>query len=146
MKVRLAAAVALVIAAFVLMDGPLEASVAEHQRYDSASYLYDAGTDHVRANASEVERFDATPARPEDLRADSRGLGDLDDHAASFVAPRVADDLVDLVSPSRRHHILDGEVRPNGTYGGGHRAGTGYPGKSEFPARWSDDRDCCISG
>ena len=25
-------------------------------------------------------------------------------------APRVADDLVDLVSPSRRHHILDGEV------------------------------------
>lgn len=56
------------------------------------------------------------------------------------VAPRVTDDLVDLVSPSRRHHILDGEVRPNGTYGGGHGAGTGYPGKSEFPARWSDEQ------
>ncbi|GLZ33514.1 hypothetical protein Lesp02_57020 [Lentzea sp. NBRC 105346] len=48
-------------------------------------------------------------------------------------------EFVDLVSPARRAHILDGEVRPNGTYGGGHRPGTGYPRKSEFPARWSDD-------
>lgn len=24
--------------------------------------------------------------------------------------------------------------------GGGHRAGTGIPGKSEFPASWSDDQ------
>lgn len=52
----------------------------------------------------------------------------------------LADDLVDLTSSSRRSHILDGEVRPNGTYGGGHRAGTGFPGKSEFPASWSDDQ------
>jgi RHS repeat-associated protein len=49
-------------------------------------------------------------------------------------------DLVDLSTPARRRHILDGEVRPNGTYGGGHRAGTGFPGKSEFPANWSDDQ------
>lgn len=47
---------------------------------------------------------------------------------------------VDLTSPGARTHILDGEVRPNGTYSGGHRAGTGYPGKSEFPAGWSDDQ------
>lgn len=50
------------------------------------------------------------------------------------------DCYVDLTSPSRRTHILDGEIRPNGSYGGGHRAGTGYPNKSEFPASWSDDR------
>ena len=43
-------------------------------------------------------------------------------------------------SPTRTSHILDGEVRPNGTYGGGHRPGTGYSNKSEFPAGWSDDR------
>ena len=55
-------------------------------------------------------------------------------------AAKSADELVDLASASRRSHILDGEVRPNGTFGGGHRPGTGFPGKSEFPAGWSDDR------
>lgn len=55
------------------------------------------------------------------------------------MAPRMADDFVDLSSSARRRHILDGEVRPNGTFGGGHRAGTGFPGKTEFPAGWSDD-------
>jgi hypothetical protein len=39
------------------------------------------------------------------------------------------------VSPERRTHILDGD-----TYGGGHRHGTGKPGKSEFPASWSDEK------
>lgn len=39
------------------------------------------------------------------------------------------------VSPKRREHILDGDET-----GGGHRPGTGKPGKSEFPNDWSDDR------
>jgi hypothetical protein len=51
-----------------------------------------------------------------------------------------ADEHVDLTSASRRTHILDGEVRPNGSFGGGHRPGTGFPGKSEFPTGWSDNR------
>ncbi|WP_456845374.1 RHS repeat-associated core domain-containing protein [Cellulomonas sp. P5_C6] len=50
------------------------------------------------------------------------------------------DDFVNLATPARTSHILDGEVRPNGTFGGGHRSGTGFPGKSEFPAEWSDAR------
>lgn len=45
-----------------------------------------------------------------------------------------------MASASRRSHILDGEVRPNGSFGGGHRPGTGFPNKSEFPAGWSDDK------
>jgi len=45
------------------------------------------------------------------------------------------DEYVDLTTPERRVHILDGDAT-----GGGHRAGTGIPGKSEFPAEWSDDR------
>ena len=57
---------------------------------------------------------------------------------APGVAANTGDDLVNLVSPTRTSHILDGEVRPNGTFGGGHRAGTGFPKKSEFPATWSD--------
>lgn len=38
------------------------------------------------------------------------------------------------VSPERRTHILDGD--PGN--GGGHRSGTGKPGKTEFPASWDD--------
>ncbi|WIE63071.1 DUF6531 domain-containing protein [Curtobacterium sp. MCLR17_032] len=48
--------------------------------------------------------------------------------------------VTDLVSAVRRKHILDGEVRGDGSFGGGHRHGTGFPGKSEFPASWSDGR------
>ena len=40
------------------------------------------------------------------------------------------------ITPERGTHILDGE--PNG--GGGHRHGTGKPGKTEFPASWSDQK------
>lgn len=47
---------------------------------------------------------------------------------AGFPA-RIAD-----LEPHRRVHILDGDDR-----GGGHRAGTGRPRKSEFPPDWTDD-------
>jgi len=47
---------------------------------------------------------------------------------------------VNLANPARTRHILDGDVLPHGAFSGGHRAGTGFPGKSEFPASWSDDQ------
>jgi len=37
------------------------------------------------------------------------------------------------VTPERATHILDGDET-----GGGHRHGTGRPGKTEFPASWDD--------
>ncbi|HEV3006105.1 MAG TPA: EndoU domain-containing protein [Pirellulales bacterium] len=43
-------------------------------------------------------------------------------------------DLVDLADAKARQHILGGDAT-----GGGHRFGTGIPGKSEFPADWSDE-------
>lgn len=43
---------------------------------------------------------------------------------------------VNDLTPERRRHILGGD--PDGR-GGGHRPGTGRPGKTEFPAHWSDD-------
>lgn len=49
-------------------------------------------------------------------------------------------EYVNLASKSRTSHILDGDVRSDGSFGGGHRPGTGFPDKSEFPAGWSDDR------
>jgi hypothetical protein len=39
------------------------------------------------------------------------------------------------ITPDRATHILDGDDT-----GGGHRAGTGNPGKTEFPADWDDDK------
>jgi hypothetical protein len=39
------------------------------------------------------------------------------------------------VGPERAAHILDGDAAGRG---GGHRHGTGQPGKTEFPARWDD--------
>lgn len=42
------------------------------------------------------------------------------------------------LSPEREGHILDGDGP--GKPGGGHRHGTGKPGKSEFPENWSDEK------
>ena len=39
------------------------------------------------------------------------------------------------VPPERAGHILDGD-----RWGGGHRHGTGRPGKTEFPAGWDDEK------
>ncbi len=39
------------------------------------------------------------------------------------------------VAPDRAKHILDGD-----RWGGGHRHGTGRPGKTEFPAGWDDEK------
>jgi hypothetical protein len=39
------------------------------------------------------------------------------------------------VTPERATHILDGDLT-----GGGHRHGTGKPGKTEFPASWDDGK------
>ena len=49
-------------------------------------------------------------------------------------------EYVDLTDAQGKAHILDGEVRPDGSYSGGHRPGTGYSGKSEFPKGWSDEK------
>lgn len=42
---------------------------------------------------------------------------------------------VNLADQKATTHILDSDET-----GGGHRPGTGIPGKSEFPVGWSDDK------
>lgn len=100
--------------------------------YDAAAYSYDSRP-----------LLSVHTVATRDARGSPSGPG-----ASSLVSPvsirgvvvaaNTGDDLVNLASPTRTSHILDGEVRPNGTFGGGHRAGTGFPKKSEFPATWSD--------
>ena len=45
------------------------------------------------------------------------------------------EDKPSLLDEKGEQHILDGDAT-----GGGHRPGTGNPGKSEFPADWSDEK------
>ncbi len=40
-----------------------------------------------------------------------------------------------ILDEDRAEHILNGDKT-----GGGHKAGTGKPGKTEFPTDWSDDK------
>ncbi len=63
------------------------------------------------------------------------------DVGASLASDGYKVEYVNLASPARTSHILDGEIRLDGRgirYSGGHRSGTGFPGKSEFPADWTD--------
>jgi SPP1 gp7 family putative phage head morphogenesis protein len=77
------------------------------------------------------------------------GGGVPDDSSGSIISTPIPDvagpDVVVMDNPhsvegvsvpeNRARHILDGDDG-----GGGHRSGTGRPGKTEFPATWSDDR------
>jgi len=81
----------------------------------------------------------------EALRVASAGKA-ADDGGEAVDAERSGWDSVDAedrpkaedirVTSERTTHILDGE--PGG--GGGHRHGVGKPGKTEFPASWTDER------
>jgi hypothetical protein len=63
-----------------------------------------------------------------DTRADHSGWDEIDaENGPDIDALRV--------TPERATHILDGDAT-----GGGHRHGTGKPGKTEFPASWGDGK------
>ena len=65
----------------------------------------------------------------EELRATDKQMAAADGHS-----DRPPLDSVH-VAPERAKHILDGD-----RWGGGHRHGTGRPGKTEFPSGWDDEK------
>jgi RHS repeat-associated protein len=56
-------------------------------------------------------------------------------HADAEQAPDQTAQKPDITDDKCKQHVLEGDAT-----GGGHRAGTGIPGKSEFPSSWSDDK------
>ena len=100
--------------------------------------VYDVDLQHARTSRAPATNLAAGSADGERERTRLNRDGDLP--VASRSAAESESGLVNLASEARTSHILDGEVRPNGSFGGGHRAGTGFPKKSEFPASWSDDQ------
>ena len=78
----------------------------------------------ARTDAPAEERTDA----PAEERTDRSGWDTVDSEK------RPPLDAI-RVTPERMVHILDGD-----STGGGHRHGTGKPGKTEFPAGWNDKK------
>lgn len=71
------------------------------------------------------------------LGQESQRLSDALGRVSNWAFSEGADseDKPSLLDPKGETHVLDGDRT-----GGGHRSGTGKPGKSEFPSGWSDDR------
>jgi hypothetical protein len=93
--------------------------------------------EHVREVDGETGIVEAVAAMHAPQRMYNLTVAEAHTYAVGdqqWVVHNTCDDLVDLADPARRRHILDGDAT-----GGGHRPGTGKPGKSEFPADWSDD-------
>jgi hypothetical protein len=122
-------------------DGPGEARPElhlHHGRTDGDSHAPQKEPPETRSRA---ECYDAL--RAADNRSDQSG--DYQPEANDAREGKSGWDAIDAekrpeldslrVTPDRETHILDGDA-----YGGGHRHGTGRPGKTEFPANWSDEK------
>jgi hypothetical protein len=77
-----------------------------------------------RTDAPAEKRTDA----PAEKRTDRSGWDTVD------AGKRPPLDAI-RITPERTVHVLDGD-----STGGGHRHGTGKPGKTEFPAAWKDEK------
>jgi hypothetical protein len=88
----------------------------------------EAGDGHSPEHGSGGQRSDRPAARA-DLPDTARGRSGWD---SVHPAGRPPMDAVHL-NAERAAHILDRDAT-----GGGHRHGTGVPGKTEFPASWDD--------
>jgi RHS repeat-associated protein len=100
---------------------------------------YDAYTTATDPNATAVQKTASVGGFIAGLFLPGGGYSATDDVVEGGIKAGKAigksDDAIDLASKERRNHILNGDAT-----GGGHRSGTGIPGKSEFPSSWSDDK------
>ncbi len=110
-------------------DGPAERPVAAGGGPDSPV---------VAETRSRAEVYAALRAADPDQ---PRSSGDGPGRGSAWEAPGLADHPARPrpeslhLPPERRAHILEGDAG-----GGGHRQGTGRPGKTEFPADWTDEK------
>jgi hypothetical protein len=117
-------------------DGrPVQAS--DHQR-GSAEARTDAPAEK-RTDASGEARTDASG----EAQTDASGEAQTDRSGWDTVDSGQRPPLDAIrITPERIVHVLEGD-----STGGGHRHGTGKPGKTEFPAGWNDEKDHqCAAG
>jgi hypothetical protein len=110
----------------------------DHPSRHSAGQAERFGPTEVRGREEYYEAQCAAADPPADAVGASRAAADDQARPSSWdtvdAARRPPPEALRL-SPERTTHILDGDAT-----GGGHRHGTGSPGRTEFPADWSDDR------
>jgi len=123
-------------------DGPNDVKPEQPQRHggsggDAPTSRAEPAEGRTRAEYYEVLRAaDGKPAPASDtqsVRSDTRG-----DHAGWDAVDAGNRPPLDAlrVTPERTKHILDGDAVGSG----GHRHGVGHPGKTEFPASWTDQK------
>jgi hypothetical protein len=104
----------------------------------AATFTYDGPTsargDVGRISGSDAAETQLTAAREVSASPSVEARDASKTPRYVFVATNTADDFVDLASPARRTHILDGDAT-----GGGH-LWPGNPGKTPFPQGWSGDK------
>lgn len=89
-----------------------------------------------------VKHEEALKSRPDLQKAEPhKGAQGSEEPQASPHSPnrQNMEEVIDrpsLIDQKARTHILDGD----GPTSGGHRFGTGMPGKSEFPKDWGDEK------
>jgi hypothetical protein len=110
-------------------DGP-----GRHVREDVSARAEIAET---RTRAEYYQALRAAVDRQERAYAAARAPADSRPGSAWDYVDQVARPPLDAlrIPPERAVHILDGDAT-----GGGHRYGTGTPGKTEFPESWDEDK------
>ncbi len=109
--------------------------------------LSGADDDAEQAGDRKPEKGHAHDRKDPDRPADTQPA-EVRSHAEYYEELRAADNRMPAdgrsdrppldslhVTPERAGHILDGN-----RWGGGHRHGTGRPGKTEFPSGWDDEK------
>jgi hypothetical protein len=110
---------------------------AHVSRRDGRADTSRTDTSREDATGNGTDREEATGTRTDDGRDLSPRAGSgWDGQAARDRPDRPAENDIQLPTDQGRH-ILDGDGE--GKPGGGHRHGTGKPGKTEFPQRWPDE-------
>jgi Bacterial EndoU nuclease len=133
-------------------DGARDAGIERHPRHRGSGG--DAGTARggpveLRTRAECYEALRAADGGSAQTAENQQQEDPGTDHRPDPQTERSGWDAIDAenrppeairVSPERASHILDGDE-----YGGGHRHGTGKPGKTEFPAGWDDKKVVAIA-
>ncbi len=105
-------------------------------RRDARAESYRSDTNREDSTGADTSREETTGTRRDDgLDATERASSAWDSREVRDHPDRPAEGGIH-VTDDRARHVLDGDPESDG---GGHRPGTGRPGKTEFPQDWPDD-------
>jgi hypothetical protein len=128
------------------VDGPGEAKHLRGGRTDAGAVAGPTELAEPRSRQECYEALRAADGRPVQASDNQRAPAEArTDASAEKRTDRSGWDAVDSgqrppldairITPERIVHVLEGD-----STGGGHRHGTGKPGKTEFPAEWNDEK------